>query len=79
MPQHKSCKKRLKTNARREERNRAARSALRKSLRKYRELADTDRASAYSGLQAVLDKAVNKGIVSRNRAARLKSRLNPAT
>lgn len=77
MPQHKSCKKRLKTSALREERNKAAKSALRKSLRKYRELPEGERAGAYAGLQAVLDKAVNKRIVSRNRAARLKSRLTP--
>lgn len=77
MPQHKSCKKRLKTNARREARNRAARSTLRTHLRKFRELAESDRPTAYANLQSVLDKAVNKGIVSRNRAARLKSRLYP--
>lgn len=79
MPQHKSCKKRMKTSAVRRERNRAARSALRLAVRKYRELATEDRAGAYNGLQSTLDRAVSKGIISRNRAARLKSRLSPSS
>ncbi len=77
MPQHKSCKKRLKTDARRRDRNRAARSALRGSLRKYNELSVDDRSGAYRGLVSTLDRAASKGIISRNRASRLKSRLAP--
>ncbi len=78
MPQHKSCKKRLKTRIVRRERNRAASSVLRGALRKYRELSADDRKTAYSGLMSTLDKASTKGIISENRAARLKSRLVPA-
>ncbi|MCH7548902.1 MAG: 30S ribosomal protein S20 [Candidatus Krumholzibacteriota bacterium] len=78
MPQHKSCKKRLKTDAVRRERNRSARSVLRGELRKYRELSADDRKTAYSRLMSTLDKASTKGIISENRAARLKSRLAPA-
>jgi small subunit ribosomal protein S20 len=78
MPQHKSCKKRMKTDVKRRGRNRAARSTLHTELRKFRELSADDRAGAYAGLQSVLDRAVGKGIISRNRAARLKSRLAPA-
>jgi len=78
MPQHKSCKKRMVTNARREARNKAARSALRRALRQYRERPDGDRTEAYKALQSVLDKAVNKGLISANKAARLKSRQAPA-
>jgi len=78
MPQHKSCKKRMKTDAVKRERNRAARSALRGELRKYRELSAEDRTAAYNGLMSTLDKAAGKGIISANRAARLKSRLAPS-
>lgn len=78
MPQHKSCKKRVKTNLKRQSRNRAARSVLRKALRAYRESAGDERAAAYSNIQSVLDRAVGKGLIPRNRAARLKSRLSPS-
>jgi len=78
MPQHKSCKKRMKTDAVRRERNRAARSSLRGTLRKYREMSAEDRASAYNSLVSSLDKAAGKGIISYGRASRLKSRLTPS-
>jgi ribosomal protein S20 len=61
----------------RRERNRAQRSALRRVIRQYRELAAEDRAGAYNSLQSSLDKAVGKGIISPNRASRLKARLSP--
>jgi ribosomal protein S20 len=35
------------------------------------------RPASYSELQSILDRAVKKGIISKNRAARLKSRLAP--
>lgn len=76
MPQHKSAKKRVKTNLKRQLRNRAAMSALRRTLRKYREMSAEDRVKAYPGLQSTLDNAVTKGNISKNMAARLKSRLS---
>jgi small subunit ribosomal protein S20 len=77
MPQHKSCEKRLKQDEKRNERNRAARGNLRTSVRKFRELDLTQRAGEFASLQSLLDRAVKRGIISRNRAARLKSRLSP--
>lgn len=78
MPQHKSCEKRLKQDEKRNARNRAARGSLRTSVRKFRELDLAQRAGDYASLQSLLDKAVKKGIISKNRAARLKSRLAPS-
>jgi small subunit ribosomal protein S20 len=78
MPQHKSCEKRLKQDEKRTARNRAARGNLRTSVRKFRELDLAQRAGDYASLQSLLDKAVKKGIISKNRAARLKSRLAPS-
>lgn len=80
MPQHKSCKKRMKTSEKARERNRAERSALRRALRLYRagKMSDNPE-TAYRSLQGFLDKAVNKGTISRNKAARLKSRQAPST
>ena len=77
MPQHKSAKKRVKTNLKRQLRNRAGKSALRRALRQYRELSADDRPAAYAQIQSELDKAVGKGFIPKNRAARLKSRLAP--
>jgi len=62
----------------RRERNRGQRSTLRRVIRQYREMAAQDRTGAYNGLQSSLDKAVGKGVISPNRAARLKSRLAPS-
>ena len=71
MPQHKSAKKRMKTNAKSEERNRAQRSTLRTNVKKINEMAKDE---GTKELQSVLDKAVNKNLMHRNKAARLKSR-----
>jgi small subunit ribosomal protein S20 len=79
MPQHKSAKKRVKTSLKSQMRNRAARSALRKSLKEFREMSPEDKAKASKDLQATLDKAANKGIIHENQAARLKSRLTSSS
>ena len=78
MPQHKSCEKRLKLDEKRNARNRAAMSSLRLAVRKYRELETGKRPAEFAAFQSLLDRAVTKGIISKNRAARLKSRLAPA-
>jgi small subunit ribosomal protein S20 len=78
MPQHKSCEKRLKQDEKRNARNRAAMSSLRLAVRNYRALEAGKRPSEFAAFQSLLDRAVTKGIISKNRAARLKSRLAPA-
>ena len=78
MPQHKSCEKRLKQDVKRNARNRAAMSSLRLALRNYRALEAGKRPAEFAAFQSLLDRAVTKGIISKNRAARLKSRLAPA-
>ena len=78
MPQHKSAKKRVKTSLKAQMRNRAAKSALRLELRKYREMSAEDRSAAYAHIQSILDVAARKRYIPQNRAAaRLKSRLCP--
>jgi len=78
MPQHKSCFKRIKQDVKRTARNRAARANLRTALRKFRELEAGKRPAEFSAFQSMLDRAAAKGIISKNRAARLKSRLSPS-
>jgi small subunit ribosomal protein S20 len=73
----KSQIKRVKTNAKRTERNRAYKSELRTWIRRFRTAAETgDRAQAEDALKVAskkLDKAVSKGVIHANQAANKKS------
>jgi small subunit ribosomal protein S20 len=73
----KSQIKRIKTNAKRTERNRAVKSELRTWIRKFREAAATGDATAANEALKVastkLDKAVTKGVIHKNQAANKKS------
>ncbi|MEE9269270.1 MAG: 30S ribosomal protein S20 [Candidatus Krumholzibacteria bacterium] len=77
MPQHKSAKKRLKTSLERQSRNRAARSALRGSVKAIRELPKAKAEEAVKAMHSILDRAVNRGLFHKNKAARLKARFKP--
>jgi small subunit ribosomal protein S20 len=82
MANHKSAEKRARQAIKRNARNRSARSALRTALKKYRALLtakDVEQAAAqYGGVQKTIDKAVTKGVLHANAAARYKSRLHAA-
>jgi small subunit ribosomal protein S20 len=73
----KSQIKRVKTNAKRTERNRAYKSELRTWIRKFRAAAESgDQAKAQDALAVAskkLDKAVSKGVIHANQAANKKS------
>lgn len=75
----KSQKKRILTNARRTERNRAVKSELRTLARRTREaVVAGDREKAQAALLLVskkLDKSVTKGVLHKNTAANRKSKL----
>ena len=75
----KSQLKRIKTNEKRTERNKAVKSELRTWIRKFREAAasgDKDAASdALKVASTKLDKAVSKGVIHANQAANKKSAL----
>lgn len=79
MANHKSAEKRVRQNAKRNEINRSNRSKLRSSIKKLRTaLSGQDKAASTELLfptVSLIDKAVNKGIIHRNTAARHKSRL----
>lgn len=80
MPHSASAKKRNRQNIRDRERNRQVRSVVKTSVRKVLEaVAAGDVAQAQESLRGAAktaDKAVAKGTIHRNRAARLKSRLS---
>ena len=79
MANHKSAEKRIRQNAKRNEINRANRSKLRTQIKKLRAaVAGADKAQGTELLSptvSMIDKAVNKGIIHKNTAARYKSRL----
>lgn len=79
MANHKSAEKRIRQNAKRKEINRSNRSKLRTSIKKLRTAVASEDKSVSTDLLfptvSIIDKAVNKGIIHKNTAARYKSRL----
>ncbi len=80
MPNHKSAEKRVRQNEKRRAVNRSNRSNLRTQIKKLRTaLAASDKNQSQELLTptvSAIDKAVNKGVLHRNTAARYKSRLS---
>jgi small subunit ribosomal protein S20 len=78
MPHTKSAAKRLRQNEKRRRRNRTWIKLVKKQTRAVMETLTADAAKAGAELVAAakkLDKAAAKGVIHRNKAARLKSRL----
>lgn len=79
MPNIKSAIKRVKTSEKRRALNASQKSALRTAVKAaYAAIAGTDAEAAKAALVAAtkkLDKAVTKGLIHKNAAARKKSRL----
>jgi len=79
MANHKSAEKRVRQNLKRNAINRSNRTRLRTQIKKLRTaLAGHDKAQSTELLNPTIssiDKAVNKGIIHKNTAARYKSRL----
>ena len=80
MANHLSALKRARQTERRTARNRANTSQLRTALRKFRQSLQSgkpaDAKTAFSGTVSAIDKAVKKGVIHKNTAARYKSRLS---
>lgn len=82
MANHKSAIKRTRQTAKRNERNTARRSALRTEVKKfYKAVADGNQEEAEKLLPQTVglyDRAAQKGVVHRNKAARAKSAMTRA-
>lgn len=72
MANTKSALKRIRTSAKRNLRNRSVKSTVRTAVRKFNDLVTVESLRA---AMSALDKAVSKGVLHRNTAARKKSRL----
>ena len=79
----KSQIKRIKQNEKRHQRNKAVKSGLKTSVRKFREAAEAgDKESAGTLAREAgrkLDKAVSKGVIHKNQAANRKSAIAKKT
>ena len=77
MPNIKSAIKRVKVSEKKNLRNRMIKSVTKTNLRKFEDAiaAGTADAALLSATQAAVDKAVTKGVISKNAANRKKSRL----
>jgi small subunit ribosomal protein S20 len=79
MPHSLSVKKRIRQNSKRRLRNRSVKSALRAQVKKFRAVLESGDAEAkqreFLAAVRVLDRAVTRGVIHKNAAARRKSRL----
>jgi small subunit ribosomal protein S20 len=79
MPNHKSAEKRMRQNEKRRIINRGNRSRLRTAIKNLRTALAAGQAdqlpALLSSTVSTIDKAVQKGVIHKNAAARYKSRL----
>ncbi len=79
MPNHKSAKKRMRQNEKRRQVNRSNRTRLRTAIKNLRAAFSTETSDEAQTLLpktiSTIDKAVQKGVLHKNAAARYKSRL----
>ena len=79
MPQHKSCKKRMRQDQKkRNPYNRAIKSSVKTATKKFEAAEGEDLDGAYQNISSELDRAAKKGVIPRKRADRKKSRLAKA-
>ena len=79
MPNIKSAKKRVVTSAKRAERNKAVKSELKTTIKKFdAAIAENDKAvvdTAFREAVNMVDQAAAKGVIKKNTASRKKSQL----
>ena len=76
MPQHKSAEKRVRQNEGRRQRNQKKRSKMKTAIKKVRNAPDKKTAEAeLTNTISVLDQMAVSGIIHKNKAANLKSKL----
>ena len=82
MPHNKSCKKRLITSQKRNDRNRQNRAMMRAQIKTYRaEIGQAEpegKATSLTAMYSLIDTQARKGLMPKKRAARLKSRMAAA-
>jgi len=74
----KSAEKRIGQTAKRQSRNKSVRSRLRTSVKEYRGQAGDKKSESLPKTYSEIDRALKKGVIHKNAAARYKSRLAKA-
>ena len=75
MANHKATKKYARQSAKRRERNRYYGKTTRNAIRDIRVAESKDAVEKLSSVESMIDKLAKKGIIHRNKAANLKSKL----
>ena len=76
MANHKSSLKRIRQTETRRLRNRYYAKTARNAVRRLREMTDkTEATAAYNKVSSMLDRLAGKNVISKNKAANLKSKL----
>ncbi|MCK9996492.1 MAG: 30S ribosomal protein S20 [Candidatus Krumholzibacteria bacterium] len=82
MPHNKSCKKRLLTSQKQNERNRQNRTMMRAKIKVYRagieQTPAEEKTASLTAMYSLIDTQARKGLMPKKRAARLKSRMAAA-
>ncbi len=77
MPTHKSAAKRMKTSAEARRRNRHAKSSIRSAIKLVDAEKDLQKKTEHvKSATSVVDRAARRNVISKNKAARIKSRLS---
>ena len=71
----KSAEKRIRTSAKKRSRNKTRTSRLRTAVKKYGQADSKAKKESLSATHSEIDRALAKGVIHRNAAARYKSRL----
>ncbi|MDZ7859964.1 MAG: 30S ribosomal protein S20 [Candidatus Krumholzibacteriota bacterium] len=80
MPEHKSCLKRMRQNETRRQINKRYKSFLVHSIRSFKKIEDPEAAKEeFPRITSIIDKSRKKGILHKNKASRIKSRLSKKT
>ena len=75
MPNHKSCKKRMRTSEKRNEYNRSVKSTVKTILKKFETAQGAEAETAFREISSQLDRAARKGVLPKSRVDRKKGRL----
>jgi len=77
MPQHKSAEKRVRQSERRRLRNKIRKSVLKTAIKKVQAATDKETGmNEFKKATSVIDKMAQKGIIHKNKAANIKSKLS---
>lgn len=76
MPNIKSAKERVVQNAKKEEQNKAYEVEVTKGMKKIIKMPKTEAKKSHASIQSKIAKAAKKGIIHKNKAARMQRRVS---